>query len=300
MSTSTHRPRVALVTCAAHPQLYEDEGALLPSLVAAGAAASAVVWNDPSVEWNRFDLVALRSTWDYFERYDEFLRWLDRIERARVPLCNPVSLVRWNLDKRYLVELEHKGAAIVPTCWVERGERLDLAAHVRAAGWSEAILKPAVSGGAYRTHRFAAADAATLQAELDSIVATGGALVQPFLPEIETEGEWSLVFFAGELSHVVLKTPKANDFRVQPQFGGRFRSLAAPPTMLAAAAKIVRLLPSAPLYVRIDGVRRGDQFLLMEVEAIEPYLYLGQSPGAAERYVRALLNAIELERSATG
>jgi hypothetical protein len=290
MSATSARPRVALVTCEEFPQLYEDEHGLLAAFAAAGADAQAVVWSDARMAWRSFDLVVVRSTWDYFERFAEFTAWLDRIEEEGVRLCNPVGLVRWNMDKHYLKELEAGGVAIVPTRFVDAGDRVDLAELLRAEGWERAILKPALSGGAYRTHKLTLAEAAGLQGELEAIAAAGGALVQPFVQEIVDEGEWSLVFFGGELSHAALKTPKGGDFRVQPKFGGSVVGVTPPAAMLAAATAIVRGLPAAPTYVRIDGVRRGEQLLLMEVEAIEPYLYLPAAPPeAVARYVAAVL-----------
>jgi glutathione synthase/RimK-type ligase-like ATP-grasp enzyme len=290
MSTTQARPRIALVTCQEYPQLHEDEQVLLGALGAAGAEAQAVVWSDGAVDWRAFDLAVVRSTWDYFERFAEFKAWLERIEREGVRLCNPVALVRWNMDKHYLKELEAGGVAIVPTRFVDAGAQLDLAQFVRAQGWERAILKPALSGGAHRTHKFAAAEAAGLQGELEAIAGAGGALLQPFVPEIVDEGEWSLVYFGGELSHAILKTPKHGDFRVQPQFGGTFARVQPPPGMLAAATAIVRGLPAPATYVRVDGVRRGEQFLLMEVEAIEPFLFLpAAGPEAVQRYVAAVL-----------
>ncbi|MGZ3443894.1 MAG: ATP-grasp domain-containing protein, partial [Polyangia bacterium] len=212
--------RIALATCDAWPTLYGDEQALPARFAAADIDARPVSWSDPAVDWRSFDRVVLRSTWDYFERIGEFRAWLDRLDAERVPLCNPTALVRWNFDKRYLGELAARGAHLLPTRFVEAGEPLDLDALVRERGWSDAILKPAVSGGAYRTHRFAAAEARALQGELDTILRTAGALVQPFAPEIATEGEWSLLFFGGGYSHAAIKTPASGDFRVQTQHGG--------------------------------------------------------------------------------
>jgi hypothetical protein len=290
MSGTVTRPRVALVTCAKYPQLFEDESGLVSAFAEAGAAAQAVVWSDAAVDWRGFDLVVLRSIWDYFERFAEFTAWLDRIERQGVRLCNPVGLVRWNMDKHYLRELEAAGVPIVPTRFVDAGERVDLAELLRAQGWERAILKPALSGGAYRTHKLAAAEAAALQGELEGIAAAGGALVQPFVQEIVDEGEWSLLFFGGELSHATLKTPRGGDFRVQTQFGGTFAGVTPPAAMVAAATAVVERLPEVATYVRIDGVRRGEELLLMEVEAIEPYLFLpAGGPQALARYVAAVM-----------
>jgi hypothetical protein len=148
-----------------------------------------------------------------------------------------------------------------------------------------------VSGGAYRTHRLGVADASRVQPALDEILAAGGALIQPFAREIVDEGEWSLLFFAGRFSHCVLKTATQGEFRIQQQFGGSARAVDPPPSLLAAAERIVAALPVAPAYARIDGLRRQGEFVLMEVEVIEPSLFLPADDGAAERYVRACIDA---------
>ena len=287
------RPRVALVTSAALPSLYGDEQALPSAFAAAGVDAAPVGWSDPEVAWSRYDAVVIRSTWDYFQRIGEFVAWLDRLERERVRVYNPVPLVRWNFDKRYLAELARRGVRIVPTRFFDAGARVDLAALMREAGWTEAIVKPAVSGGAWRTHRFGVAEAAAVQRELDEILRGSGALVQPFLDEIPRVGEHSLFFFGGRFSHAVVKTPASGDFRVQAQFGGTHRAIEPPAEMLEAARAVLGLLPAPALYARIDGVERDGRFELMEVEVIEPYLFLPGSPGAIERYVDAVRRIVE-------
>ena len=284
-------PRIALVTSAQLPALYEEEQGFPPLLRARGLNAEVVVWSDEGVDWTRFNLVVLRSPWDYFERIAEFRAWLARLERAQVPLQNPQALVRWNFDKHYLAELEAKGVAIVPSRFLARGRPANLARELAAAGFVEAVLKPTISGGAFRTHRVAPARAAALQPALDEILVESGALLQPFVPEIQDEGEWSLLFFDGAFSHAVVKTPPAGDFRVQPQHGGAARAVAPPAELIAEALRIVSLLPVPPLYVRIDGVRVAGRFLLMEVEAIEPYLFTRTAAGSAERYVECLARA---------
>ena len=137
--------RVALVTCERLPSLYGDEQELPARFAAAGVEAEPVVWSDARVEWARYDVVVIRSTWDYFERIGEFAAWIDRLEQAGVQLQNPAPLLRWNLDKRYLAELERRGVRIVPTRFFDARARVDLAALMREAGWGEAIVKPTIS-----------------------------------------------------------------------------------------------------------------------------------------------------------
>ncbi len=280
-------PRVALVTCAAQPSLYDEEAQTIPALQALGVGAEAVRWDDEAADWSAFDAVVIRSPWDYFVRYPEFCAWLDRVERV-ARIHNAPSIVRWNADKTYLRDLETRGARIVPTVFCEPGTRANLASLLRDAGWDSAVIKPCVSGGAYRTHRVRAETAESQQAELDAILAASGALVQPFFEEIQREGEWSFVFFDGALSHTVLKVPVGDDYRVQTQFGGQFTLVEPDAGLVAQARAVLRALPEPPAYARIDGVRRGGDLFLMEAELIEPYLYMAAAPGSIDRYARLI------------
>lgn len=292
-----HPPlRIALISSEGLPGLYAEEAELLPRLRARGVEAEVVIWSDPSVDWGRYDLAAVRSAWDYFERADEFRAWLDRMKQAAIPLQNPIPLIRWNMDKLYLRELSERGVRIVPTAFFERGQRADLLALLKQRGWADAVVKPTVSGGAYRTHRTSHSDAAALQPTFDALVDEVGALVQPFVPEIQTEGEWSLFFFAGAFSHAVLKVPAKDEYRVQPQFGGQAHRVTPDEEMLADAQRIVALAPTPLLYARVDGVRSGGRLMLMELEAIEPYLFFAAAPEAMDRYVDALIEAAQRRR----
>ena len=290
-------PRVALVTCAQQPDLHAEEAHLLPMLRALGVLADAVVWDDAGVDWGGFDAVVLRSTWDYFTRYPEFCAWLDRLE-GQVPVWNRPALLRWNADKRYLRELEQRGVCIVPTAFCEPQSAPVLREMVRERGWDRVVLKPAVSGGAFRTHRFEARDAASYQAALDDILTTTAALIQPFFPEIQDEGEWSFFFFDGAFHFAVLKVPQGDDYRVQPEFGGTYTRVVPEAWMLEQVQGVLGALPEAPAYARIDGVRRGRTFHLMEAELIEPFLYLRAAPEAAEAYARTVARLARAPRAA--
>ena len=283
--------RIALVTCDAVPHLFEEEAQVLPLLAAQGFEARALSWSDPHAQWKSFDLVVLRSTWDYFERFAEFERWLQRLEHEGVAVQNPLPLLRWNTDKRYLQALAARGVRIIPTRFVQPGEPAVLAQLLEEERWGQAILKPAVSGNAHRTVRIAAGLGALHQEALETIVQSGAALVQPFVDEVLTDGEHSLFFLDGRFSHAVQKVPRAGDFRVQVAYGSTVRRVDPDPQLIATALEIIALLPAAPLYVRIDGVRRAEGFALMEVEAIEPYLFMAWAPEAIPRYVAAVARA---------
>jgi glutathione synthase/RimK-type ligase-like ATP-grasp enzyme len=287
------RPRVAFVTCAAFPRLHEDDAPLADAAAAAGLEVVPAVWDDPAVDWGAFDLVLLRSTWDYHERHGDFLAWVRRAG-ALARLRNPPEVVAWNTDKTYLRRLAERGVPTVPTRWLAAGARAGLAALLAERGWREAVVKPTVglgSSGLLRVDPAALADGSA-QAHLDGLLANGEAMVQPFLGSLERIGELSLVFFGGAFSHALRKRPPAGEFRVQPYFGAL--ELPATPTAAerAVADAALACVEHDVLYARVDLVAGDDGApLLMELELIEPSLYFGVDPDAAARFARVLAAA---------
>lgn len=281
-------PRVALVTCTAFPDLHEDDRLFARALEELGISAVPAIWDDASIDWLSFDALVIRSPWDYFERAAEFRAWLDARIASGVLMCNSGDIVGWNYDKRYLRDLEAAGVPLVPTEFIARGERVDLAALASARGWNEIVVKPTISGGAYRTHRFRVEDSAAYAREIDDTLADRGVLVQPFLPEILDDGELSLHFFDGVFSHAVRKRPRPGEYRIQPQFGGTAECVEVEPLLEAQARACVLAAPSLPVYARVDGVRKDGRFLLMELEVFEPRMYLDSDPEAPGRFARAV------------
>jgi glutathione synthase/RimK-type ligase-like ATP-grasp enzyme len=280
--------RVALVTSSAYPQLYEDDLLLASALEAIGIRAIPAVWSDESIDWGSFVALVIRTPWDYFERNAEFRRWLDARIASGVLMCNSADILDWNYDKRYLQDLESAGLSLVPTICIARGEKADVAALARARGWNEVVVKPTISGGGWRTWRFFVDDAAAYAKEIEKTLEDRGVLVQPFLPEIVTGGELSILFFDGVYSHAVRKRPKAGDYRVQFQYGGTNESVEVEPSLVAQAHACVLAAPSLPVYARVDGVVKDGQFLLMELEVFEPLMFLARHPEAAGRFARAV------------
>lgn len=280
--------RVALVTCAAFPQLWEDDRLLAAALADLGVGAVPTVWSDEAVDWTSFDALVIRSPWDYFERSAEFRAWLDARIAGRALLMNSADILTWNYDKGYLQDLEAAGVPLVPTICVPRGEKPDVAALARARGWDEVVIKPTISGGAYRTHRFRAAAAASYGAEIEQILSDRGLLVQPFLPEIATAGELSLLFFDGVFSHAVRKRPKPDDYRVQIQYGGTVERVEVDGDLIEQARACALAAPSLPVYARVDGLLKDGQFLLMELEVFEPLMFLAHDAEAPARFARAV------------
>ena len=283
--------KIAFVTHAGLPGLSADDLLAVEELRRHGAEVEPAVWDDPGVRWSAYERVEIRSCWDYHLRPAAFLGWLGEMERTGAPLWNPASVVRGNVDKAYLADLAAAGLPVVPTVRLEKGEAADLAGLLDERGWTEAVVKPSVSASAFRTLRVGRGEAGAAQEKLTALLASSSALVQPFLPEVQTGGEWSLIFLGGEYSHAVLKKPKAGDFRVQQELGGSVDSAVPSPELVVQARRVLETIPEPWLYARVDGVEIGGAFTLMELELIEPSLFLVADERAPARFAEAILGA---------
>lgn len=269
---------VAFVTCAELPDLTASDRLPIPLLAEMGIHVQSVIWDSQEIDWHTFDAIILRSVWDYHHRYTEFMAWLDALPNHKV--WNPVEVVRWNANKIYLRDLPN----VVPTVWLD--EQANLANILQEKNWQRAVIKPTISASAHGTWVTSPAQAAEHQHQLQNFAVP--MMLQPFVPQIETEGEWSLLFFGGKFSHAVLKKPAAGDFRVQDEFGGTIETRTPPAHLIDQAQKIIASVASPLLYVRVDGVNNNGDFQLMELELIEPHLYLGDAPHAAENFALAI------------
>ncbi len=249
-----------------------------------GWEVSEVPWRQPA-DWDRFDAVVVRSTWDYVESPRAFLSVLEQVEASRAVLLNPLDLIRWNLAKTYLRDLAGRGVDTVPTIW-GRG-RPDLDALVHRLGSDRLVLKPEVGANAVHTFVVSQSEPGPSPAELAVAFAHRPWMAQPFVDSVVSEGEFSLFFFDGAYSHCVLKTPAPGDFRVQEEHGAAIESVDPEPRLLRAATRAVAVLPAQPLYARVDLVRHGAGFHVMELELVEPSLYLRMDPRAPTRFARA-------------
>ena len=278
--------RIALATAADQEYTDQDDAPLLAALRAAGHEASIHAWDDAGVAWQDLDAVLIRTTWDYPRRRDRFVAWAAEVASSTT-LFNDAEVVRWNTHKGYLLELEERGMPLVPTAWLARGDRIDLAALAAARGWDEVVLKPAIGAGGEGIHRCPAAEG---QHHLDALTAAGDALVQPYLPTVATHGELSVVVFDGAVSHAVRKRPAKGAFLVQIDRGGSYEPVAEVPEDAARLARwVVEVTGHDPLFARVDlMVDEAGTWLVNEVELTEPGLYMHLVEGAAERLVVAL------------
>jgi glutathione synthase/RimK-type ligase-like ATP-grasp enzyme len=281
-------PRVALVTCAELPDLDPDDRLLYPALEGYGIAAEPAVWDDPDVDWSGYDLVVLRSTWDYVTAREAFLAWARRVPA----LANPADVVAWNTDKRYLAALARQGLPVVPTRWVEPDGAW------RPPPRGEVVVKPAVSAGSKDTGRYDLASAVQrglAAAHVERLQAAGRvAMVQPYLTAVDSYGETAVLFLDGRYSHAVRKGPLLDGPDVG--FAGLYRPeqiTVRTPTAaeLAVARRVLAGVPGGGrlLYARVDLIadERGHP-LLVELELTEPSLFLGWGDGAAQRLAGAI------------
>jgi len=283
------RPLIAIATCADYADLKADDELLAEALEERRCDVQTVVWDEDEVAWSGFDLCLVRSTWDYHEKHPGFLDWARRVE-AGSSLHNPAELITWNSDKRYLRELGERGVRTVPTIWVGRDSRLELQQILAGAGWDEAVVKPVVDLGARNLHRVRTGEGG---AALEAALRRGEAMVQPFLPSLEEQGERSLVYIEGELTHAVRKRPAPGDFRVQSIWGGTVGREEPGAAEVELAEAALAQFREVPLYARVDLVAGPEgEPCLIELELIEPNLYLSEHPAAAEALADAVLRRL--------
>ncbi len=268
-------------------ELFDEDNLLIKGFEAQGFQASPVVWNDPNVDWNQFDIALIRSTWDYLDASELFLNVLSKIEASSCRLFNPLSAVRWNMDKHYLLDLEKWGVPIIPTYLSSHVELDTLHKLFVENQWQTVILKPTVGLGGSNTHRVPLDQLENTLTELRASQPLSEYLIQPFIENIVTEGEWSFIYFNRQLSHVLLKKPAINDYRVQGIYGGTIRASEPQSRDLLQAQAVLDRLPFDILYARLDFVRVGSQPSVMEVELIEPIFSFNLVPESIGRLVNA-------------
>ena len=278
---------IGLVTYAKFPDLTDDDRPLIRALAALGHEAAPIVWDKPGIGLPDFQTLVMRSAWNYHPKPREFTAWLVGLEERGTRLLNSVPVIRWNMHKRYLRDLEAQGVAIPPTEWVARGDPQPLRTLLAARGWSDVIVKPAISASATDTWR-TTGDVVADDWRFSELSRRRDALVQPVIPEVATSGEWSLMYIDGVFSHAMLKRPRAGDFRVQQEHGGTAEPATAPAALIATANAIVGRIPGEWTYARVDGVETARGFVLMELELIEPVLFLSEGAGAVERFASAI------------
>lgn len=270
-----------------------DEDELLENLLQEmGLDFTFEVWSDLSVDWKQYDLLLIKSPWDYFDHYPEFLNWCQKIQNLGIRTLNAMETIIWNSDKWYLKTIQEKGFPIVPTHFLHKGEGVDLGQAFEDFATEQLILKPTVSGGAKNTLKLHKDDWKNQEDKIRTLLSEEDFMIQPFVEEVATTGEYSYIFFNGKFSHAVLKSPKKGEFRVQHFFGGEIHVISPTPTQLDYLQQLVHEFAKDTLYGRVDGVWIEGVFYLMELELIEPYLFLFTDKKALANYRQALSDRI--------
>lgn len=265
-----------------------DADLAIPPLQALGWHVDTIAWRNPEVAWNTYDAVYVGTPWDYPEDVSLFIRVLEQIDESRATLVNDIELIRWNIPKTYLRDLEAQGVDIVPSLWFVSLSPEPLPFFFEALRSDRLVVKPVVSTNAKDTFLLNRDDVADQTGLLLDTFRDRAFVVQPFIESIRTEGEFSLFYFGGALSHAIRKAPKAEDFRVQEEHGASIEAIRPDPSLVACADGILALVAPPPVYARCDLVRGPDgRFLLMELELIEPSMYLRMHPEAPQRFARA-------------
>lgn len=274
---------IALATCMRLPEPDPDAAPLSAALAAAGIDHAVLAWDDPDADWSRAAVTVLRSTWNYPRHAAEFLDWAERVASTS-RLWNPLEVVRWNLHKRYLLDLEGRGIPVTPTELVRRGERVELGAVMERRGWDAAVVKPAISAASFRTLRVDDSNLDEGESHLRGLATDRDVLVQAYLPSVEDHGERAVVWIDGELTHAVRKSPR---------FSGQDESVSDAVAISDAerdlALRAVGSVEGDLLYARIDMAPGIDGApVVMELELIEPSLFFPASAAALERFIEAL------------
>src|SRR5215831_3978985 len=285
--------KIPFVTSSVNPDFASNDIAAVDLLTSAGAEVQPLPWDLETDEWNTFDLIVIRSCWNYHHHPEKFVRWIDQMEKQNVKMFNPLKIARSNLHKSYLKELEIRGVLLPETIWLDQGSKANLSLIMRERNWKKAVVKPAISATAFNTFLVSKEEANQQQQKFESLVAQADMLVQKFMTEVQVQGEWSLIFFDKKFSHAVIKQPAKKDFRVQNDFGGSVTHTEPPAFALKQAKKILDLIDEPLLYARVDGIVSEDKFVLMELELIEPMLFLKKENGSAKTFAKAMLDFIK-------
>jgi hypothetical protein len=269
--------------------IFDDERPVISALEKRGLKVWRTNWDNPDFDWSRTRFAVFRSTWDYFDRFPEFSKWLERVS-GQTRLINPYSIIKWNMDKHYLRDLADNGINIPPTVYIEPGDPRTLHGIIRETGWSDIILKPCVSGTARHTYRLHPGNISAHETIFSELISAESMMLQEFQGNVLSQGEMAFILFDGKFSHAVLKRAKPGDFRVHEDYGGSVDAYLASKDEMAFAREVVSICDPVPAYARVDAIWNNNHKLCVsELELIEPELWFRFFPEAAESFADALM-----------
>jgi len=272
--------------------VLDEDRLLKEALEKGGLKVHRTNWDNPYFDWSSTRYILFRTTWDYFERFDEFSAWLSEVSN-KTQLINQKELIYWNIDKHYLKDLSDQGIRIPKTTFIEAGDPASLKDYITCCGWEEFILKPAVSGAARHTYRFKKADYKQHSAIFKELIKVEALMLQEYQNKITSKGEVAFMIFGGKYSHAVLKKAKPGDFRVQDDFGGSLHDYDPSDEEIEFAEKAISVCDPMPVYARVDVIwDNEDQLCVGEIELIEPELWFRRENRSAKRCASAILDYI--------
>ncbi len=272
--------------------ILTDDRLLQDALRGRGLSSVRVDWADSSLDWASYKCVVFRTTWDYFDRFNEFSNWLKLVNK-KTKLCNPESIIHWNMDKHYLSNLFEKGIPVVESSFVEKATRLDLRELIKSTDWNKGVIKPCVSGAARHTYRVDISNAQALNLVLEKLIEKESFVFQPFQESVLEKGEDTLMVFNGKYSHAIRKLPKPGDFRVQDDHGGTVHYYQPTFAQIELAERAIAVCDPKPAYGRVDLVTDNcGKLAVMELELIEPELWLRMHPPSAQYFAEAIVKLL--------
>ncbi len=272
---------------------FEDDRLLIDEFRKKGIEASHVVWSDPSINWNEYDVALIRSTWDYIDRCEEFLNVLAGIESSSCQLYNSYDVVKWNSDKHYLPDLEKAGIPIVPTFLADRTDIHAIRDIFLLNNWHTIVTKPIIGGGGAGVTKISTSDLVSRYHALASEDPDHTFIIQPLIESVMAEGEWSYFIIDGNISHVLLKKPAPGDYRAHAIYGGSMERKDPTDSDRNQVKTMLELIPFLHVYARLDLVRFEEQLVIMELELIEPMFYFDYHPHAAAELVHTVIRRFE-------
>ena len=272
--------------------IYLEDNLLKDAIQKLNLQVARKSWDDTNFDWSTTRFAIFRTTWDYFDRFKEFSRWLNKVSQQTM-LLNSENLIRWNIDKHYLLDLKHKGVHICESYFIEKGDTVTLYNLSKKHSLDTFVIKPCISGAARHTYKISQENITTHEELFSELIANEAMIIQPFQKNIVDKGEMSLMVMNGKYTHAVLKIAKPGDFRVQDDFGGSVFNYTPTQEEITYAENAVKSCPEMPIYARVDVFLDNENKLaLAELELIEPELWFRNYPKAAHKLAKAIKERI--------
>jgi glutathione synthase/RimK-type ligase-like ATP-grasp enzyme len=290
--------KIGFITSSEDPNLSRDDQLAIEPLKSLGYEVFPLVWDDSGSDLSSYDAFVFRSCWNYHTHFQSFLKWVEILRAQQKPILNSLDVSIWNLNKVYLLELQKKGVSIPKTEWIKHGSLFDsddVKTKMDFFEGRQIVIRPAVSLNGHDTYLVSAKDENKLKEIWRSMPLQRDIIVQEFIPEIRSSGETSLIFFNGEFSHAIKKIPASDEFRIHVEYGGLQTAVVPSPQLIAEAKEILNLVDSALLFARVDVIERSQKAVLIELEIVDPMLFLGYSVGAPDRFAKAIADRLSTE-----